>query len=201
MTNKDLISQYVDTGLGIPRYQFDKLSNNDKKTYLRKIEISIGEKPPNLRYYYGELPEDKLLAMVKKDSGVLGWMINPSYIVQMMAVKDNGNVIGYVKNPPEELQMIAVKQDAYSIISIENPTEKVQMEAILENPNMIRHIKNPTENVQLRVIRENPYAIEYIETPTENTQLEAIKNTNGRVIKYIKNLTDKAIELSKRYNL
>lgn len=36
MTNKDLISQYVDTGIGIPEYQFDKLSNNDKKTYLRK---------------------------------------------------------------------------------------------------------------------------------------------------------------------
>ena len=37
MTNKDLISQYVDTGIGIPRYQFDKLSNNDKlKDYLIK---------------------------------------------------------------------------------------------------------------------------------------------------------------------
>jgi hypothetical protein len=36
MTNKDLISQYADTGIGISRYQYNKLSSNDKKTYLRK---------------------------------------------------------------------------------------------------------------------------------------------------------------------
>jgi hypothetical protein len=41
MTNKDLISQYVDTGLGINKYQFDKLSNNDRRTYLRKRVISM----------------------------------------------------------------------------------------------------------------------------------------------------------------
>ena len=40
MDNKDLISQYVDTGLGIPEYQFMQLSNNDKKTYLRKRLIA-----------------------------------------------------------------------------------------------------------------------------------------------------------------
>lgn len=40
MTNKDLISQYVDTGLKIDRYQIDKLSSNDKRTYLRKRVIS-----------------------------------------------------------------------------------------------------------------------------------------------------------------
>lgn len=36
MTNKDLISQYVDTGLKLPDYQISKLSSNDNKTYLRK---------------------------------------------------------------------------------------------------------------------------------------------------------------------
>lgn len=40
MTNKDLISQYVDTGLDIPEYQINKLSSNDKKTYIRKRLIS-----------------------------------------------------------------------------------------------------------------------------------------------------------------
>jgi hypothetical protein len=40
MTNKDLISQYVDTGLKIDRYQIDKLSSNDKRTYLRKRVIT-----------------------------------------------------------------------------------------------------------------------------------------------------------------
>ncbi len=40
MNNKDLISQYVDTGVGIPEYQFNQLSNNDKRTYLRKRMIA-----------------------------------------------------------------------------------------------------------------------------------------------------------------
>ena len=40
MNNKDLIKQYVDTGRQLPEYQMDKLSNNDKKTYIRKRIIS-----------------------------------------------------------------------------------------------------------------------------------------------------------------
>ena len=40
MTNKDLISQYVDTGLKIPPHQFMKLSNQDIKTYVRKRLIA-----------------------------------------------------------------------------------------------------------------------------------------------------------------
>jgi hypothetical protein len=36
LTSKELISQYVDTGLKLPQYQVSKLSNNDKKTYIRK---------------------------------------------------------------------------------------------------------------------------------------------------------------------
>ena len=179
MTNKDLISQYVDTGIGIPRYQFDKLSNNDKKTYLRKMEISVDYDYNNLKYYYGELPEAKQIDLVKQ----------ASYLIQ------------HIQNPSEAVQLAAVNKYGHAIQHIQNPSEAVQMIVVNEHPNMIQHIKTPSEQVQLRVIRENPYAIEYIETPTENTQLEAIKNTNGRVIKYIKNLTDKAIELSKRYNL
>lgn len=40
MDNRDLIRQYVDTGLEISEYQFNKLSNNDKKTYMRKRIIA-----------------------------------------------------------------------------------------------------------------------------------------------------------------
>ena len=36
-----LLQQYVDTGLRIPKYQFDKLNNNLRKTYIRKREIAI----------------------------------------------------------------------------------------------------------------------------------------------------------------
>jgi len=54
MTNKDLISQYADTGLKIDRYQFDKLSSNDKKTYIRK-RINIQDNEYNLDYYELEM--------------------------------------------------------------------------------------------------------------------------------------------------
>jgi hypothetical protein len=36
MTNKDLIKQYVDTGILIPEYQLNQLNNNLRTTYLRK---------------------------------------------------------------------------------------------------------------------------------------------------------------------
>jgi len=40
MNNKDLIAQYVDTGLRIPEYQYTKLPNWGKKTYIRKRLIA-----------------------------------------------------------------------------------------------------------------------------------------------------------------
>lgn len=36
MDNRDLISQYVDTGLPLPEYQVMQLSSANKKTYIRK---------------------------------------------------------------------------------------------------------------------------------------------------------------------
>lgn len=54
MTNKDLISQYADTGIKIGKYQFDKLSSNDKKTYIRK-RINIQDNEYNLDYYELEM--------------------------------------------------------------------------------------------------------------------------------------------------
>jgi hypothetical protein len=41
MTNKDLIRQYVDTGLELPSHQIKKLSPNLLKTYLRKRLIVV----------------------------------------------------------------------------------------------------------------------------------------------------------------
>ena len=55
MTNKDLISQYVDTGLKLPEYQVSKLSNNDKRTYIRKRLISIEQTNNRLASYEVEL--------------------------------------------------------------------------------------------------------------------------------------------------
>jgi hypothetical protein len=44
MDNKDLIKQYVDTGLRLPEYQISKLSPNLLQTYFRKRLIAVGKK-------------------------------------------------------------------------------------------------------------------------------------------------------------
>jgi len=78
MTNKDLISQYVDTGLRIPEYQVTQLPNWAKKTYVRKRLIAIDTD------YEGQL-EDYEFALLddegkwnyyvknEKNNGVISW--------------------------------------------------------------------------------------------------------------------------------
>jgi hypothetical protein len=126
MDNRDLIRQYVNTGIGIPRYQFDKLSNNNKTSYLKKMEISIKYDANNIKYYYAELPEE----------------------VQMAAVTKNGNAIKYILqkgiNPSPEVQMAAVTKDGYAIYHIDNPSPEVQMAAVKQNGLAIDHIDNPS---------------------------------------------------------
>jgi hypothetical protein len=51
MDNRDLIKQYVDTGIPIPEYQFNQLSGADKKTYLRKRLIAQNVGDVNLDVY------------------------------------------------------------------------------------------------------------------------------------------------------
>jgi hypothetical protein len=41
VNNSDIIKQYVDTGIQIPRYQFNKLNPSLLKTYLRKRMIVV----------------------------------------------------------------------------------------------------------------------------------------------------------------
>jgi hypothetical protein len=152
MNNKDLISQYVDTGLGISRYQYDKLSNNDKTSYLRKIKISIDSKPSNLKYYYGELTEEVQLSMVNKDGYIIYNIIEagiiPSEQVQLIAVTKNGPLINYILKagiiPSEEVQLAAVSNSFmtlnYIIEAGITPSERVQLVAVTKNSIAIKHI-------------------------------------------------------------
>jgi len=142
MNNKDLIKQYVNTGNGIPREQFNQLNDNNKNSYLRVMLISIKEDLKYVKYYYGELAED----------------------VQLAAVKQNGHVIQYIDNPSEELQIEAVKENAYAIQYIKNPSEQVQLEAVKEDGYAIDYIKNPSEAVQLAAVNQISGAIEHKES-------------------------------------
>ena len=62
MTNQDLVRQYVDTGIGIPEYQFNKLSSNLKNTYIRKRLIAFENRQDSVVPYSYEIsfiPEEK----------------------------------------------------------------------------------------------------------------------------------------------
>jgi hypothetical protein len=41
MNSEALLRQYVDTGLPIPEHQFNGLSDNLKKTYIRKRNLAL----------------------------------------------------------------------------------------------------------------------------------------------------------------
>lgn len=66
MNNKDLIAQYVDTGLKIPEYQFKQLPNWGKKTYLRKRLIAT--KDGRVRDDYEQKLVDYELGLLDKDT-------------------------------------------------------------------------------------------------------------------------------------
>ena len=170
MDNRDLIRQYVNSGVGIPRYQYDKLNNNNKTSYLKKMEISIENNASNIKYYYAELPEDVKIKAVTKNASAIQYIKNPSPELQLAAVKQNGNAIMHIKNPSLELQLAAVNQNGYAIEYILkkgiNPTPEVQLAAVNQNKYTIRSIKNPTPEVQLAAVKQYAFAIDRIKNPS-----------------------------------
>lgn len=76
MTSKDLIKQYVDSGLLIPEYQFNQLNDKLKKTYLRKrmmasktlplVDYEIISLPDDVRTnYINDLSKDGIYILIK----------------------------------------------------------------------------------------------------------------------------------------
>jgi hypothetical protein len=126
MTNKDLIAQYVDTGVGIPEYQFKKLPTWAKKTYLRKIEISLGDNIYNFEYYYGELPEDIQIKVINLDAFNIKLLKNPSESAQLLAIKKDLTTLEYIIKPTETVQLAAVNKRPDAIYYIEKPTRLVK---------------------------------------------------------------------------
>ena len=168
MTNKDLISQYVDTGMGIPRYQYDKLSSNDKKTYLRKIEMGIESKIKQfeehddedddynlkdiynsldldfLDYHYGILPERIQTDLIYYNPLIIKNIKNPTEKIQLIALREDIDLINDIVNngtmPSEHVQLVTVTQKGYKIRYFDNPSEEVQLAAVKQNGEAIRHI-------------------------------------------------------------
>jgi hypothetical protein len=62
MTARELITQYVDTGIRLPEYQVNKLNNQDKKTYIRKRLLAV----KNSEYHADILAEYEFNLLTKE---------------------------------------------------------------------------------------------------------------------------------------
>lgn len=176
MNSEALLRQYVDTGLAIPEHQFNGLSDNLKKTYIRKRNIAIengfGENDDVELYEIPYLSEKSKIEMIE------------TY----------GHMIEFIENPTEEMKLIAVKSSGYNIQYIDNPSEELQLIAVGSYRRVIRFIENPSEKVQLKAIEFWPKNIKYIENPTEKAQLLAIKNDWDNIL-FINNPSDEVVNL------
>lgn len=87
MTNQDLIKQYVDTGIGIPEYQFSRLSQNMKKTYLRKRVISNELRPITIQKWEFDLLTDEEKRRVSVSYSNATNMI-PNYMFEFLSPQE-----------------------------------------------------------------------------------------------------------------
>ena len=152
MTAKELISQYVDTGLKLPEYQVNKLSNQDKKTYIRKRLIAA-QSGGYLDLYEMELlnPDEKDNYISKLDSEGIATLIRNSTDedkIAEMIINAKGNTLGgyeikyvllkYSKDKDKIAEMIinamGDKLDSRSMTNLlDNSTDKVKIAEMINN--------------------------------------------------------------------
>jgi hypothetical protein len=182
MDNKQLIKQYVDTGLALPKEQFYKLNNNQKTTYIRKRNIAVDNGSDPKSYELKYFSEDVRIKIIVTDpyyyynylekAGAL-----TDYII-LECVKRKPSIIQYVNNPSEEVQLEGVKHTGYNIEYLYNPAEVAQIAAVKNSAIALSHIQNPSEEVQLAAVRSHSLALGTIFskgiTPSENVVTSAI---------------------------
>ena len=86
MNNKELLKQYVDTGLKLPEYQVKSLTDNLRNTYIRKRLIAVDHDDGVFADYEFELltPEQRL-------------EYNKKSFQHAMKMAENGGEISYKK--------------------------------------------------------------------------------------------------------
>ena len=155
MNAKFLLRKYLNTGTGIPEYQFNKLNPNLRTTYIRKRIIAIESGLDVQTFELPYISQDTLIKSVERNWGNIQYIKNQTPELQMDAVKKDGSNIQYIENPTPQAQMAAVKEIPFNIFYIKNPTLQVQMYAVEKEPRYIRHIKNPNEKVKQYLLGNN----------------------------------------------
>jgi hypothetical protein len=178
MNAKFLLRKYLNTGIPIPEYQFNKLNTNLRTTYIRKRSIAI-ESGLNVQTF--EVP------YISQDT----WI---------KSLEKNVDNIQYIENPTPQVQMSVVYQNPINIQRIENPTDGVQDYILKNHKEYIFQIKNPNDKIkplldlgiyQVNAVKRTAYFIEYIENPTDEVQDYLLKNEHIQYIFRIKNPNNK----------
>lgn len=109
MNNKDLIKQYVDTGLILPAYQINKLSNKDKTTYFRKRVISAENGYSSFELYELVLSTDEFRPIILEN--VLDLLAINLYDFKGLTSDDSSKLINILFNNKNFLEKFYT--DAY----------------------------------------------------------------------------------------
>lgn len=83
MTPQDLIYQYITTGQIISKYQYDKLSNNEKKSYIRQRVLAAGQ---HSNYY---VKDYEVIGLPPEDARKVMSSLDKKNIVMMMQTSNN----------------------------------------------------------------------------------------------------------------
>lgn len=209
--NNDVITNYVDTGLPITKYKFNKLLDSEKTTYLRKILMAIKKNPYYIEAYFGDtnnISKDILLSVVNTDGKLIEYINNPTEDIQLAAIKQNGNVIEYIENPTEDMQIMAMENVSfYELVQyglnpikfIKNPCEKaLEIADIYDKLKKSKDYLSLPFYLQLNFVQQDGRYISYFrkadEDPDKRLQLAAVNKTPNS-IKFIES-PDKEVQLA-----
>ena len=172
MNSEALLKQYVDTGLKIPEYQFNKLNSNQRGTYLRKRYLAFNaDNRQNISYEMNYFPEDIQHKIVKAEYSLADLIKNPSPELQKKMIDDNPYIISYINNPTEYAQRNGLSGFVDYDILKNGTLDEVKKQALQNNPSAIEYIYNPSEEMQLYAINQRPQLIGSIKNPTPKVQM------------------------------
>jgi ribosome biogenesis protein Nip4 len=192
----DLLKQYVDGGVGLSEYQFNKLPKGIKKTYIRRRMMNNESlRIFELKFIKEELNnngfnDEMMTTIIKYEPNFIEFFDEPAEKYQLMAVEKNPYLIGYIANPTENVQLFAVKEDIGTIRNIKKPAHSVQSFVINRDIENIEHINQPADDIILSAIRHKPWLIGVIRNPPEFAKIEAV-TINPKTIKYIEKPSEK----------
>ena len=117
MTSKDLIQQYVDTGIKISEYQFNQLNNNLRITYLRKrlmvgklVDYEILMLPDDIRTKYINKLKTTGIKDLLKDSKepdrIIDILLSSNEFINKLDSDGIGYLLSYSKKPYKIIYII-----------------------------------------------------------------------------------------------